>query len=222
MWPICPTVPKNMPDIGISAVPGSEAWNKGWKNGWYGQAKVLASPNFGPRPEGAMIDLIVLHSISLPPGEFDNDNVQRLFTNQLDWDAHPYFQSIRGLQVSSHFFITRSGELWQFVSADDRAWHAGQSAYRGRSNCNDDSIGIELQGLEGHVFEVAQYKTLTALCSALVENYLIEHIAGHEHIAAGRKQDPGCGFDWFLLQRELAMPAAYFPSQTRLLTSTSP
>jgi hypothetical protein len=116
-----------------------------WQDGWYRFARAMASPNFGPRPDGALIDLIVIHSISLPPGDFGNGNVQRLFTNQLDWDAHPYFEGIRGLQVSSHFFIARSGALWQFVGCGDRAWHAGQSSYRGRSNCNDDSIGIELE-----------------------------------------------------------------------------
>jgi hypothetical protein len=102
----------------------------------------------------------VIHSISLPPGEFGNGNVQRLFTNQLDWEAHAYFQGIRGLQVSSHFFIARSGALWQFVGCGDRAWHAGESHYRGRGNCNDDSIGIELEGLEGGTFEAPQYETL--------------------------------------------------------------
>ena len=120
-----------------------------WQQGWYRYARALASPNVGPRPVAAVIDLIVIHSISLPPGEFGNQQVQRLFMNQLDWDAHPYFQSLRGLQVSTHFFIARSGELWQFVSCDERAWHAGQSNYRGRPDCNDDSIGIELEGLRG-------------------------------------------------------------------------
>ena len=102
------------------------------------------------------MDLIVVHSISLPPGEYGHGHVQQLFTNQLDWDAHPYFQSIRGLQVSAHFFISRTGELWQFVSGDERAWHAGASTYRGRDNCNDDSIGIELEGLEGSFFEIGR------------------------------------------------------------------
>lgn len=182
-----------------------------WRDGWYRYARALASPNFGPRPEGAQIDLIVIHSISLPPGEFGNGNVQRLFTNQLDWEAHAYFQGIRGLQVSSHFFIARSGALWQFVGCGDRAWHAGESKYRGRGNCNDDSIGIELEGLEGGVFEAPQYETLAGLCAALLEAYPIAHIAGHEHIAPGRKQDPGAGFDWPLLQDSLALPARYFP-----------
>ena len=182
-----------------------------WQGGWYRCARVLVSPNFGPRPDQAHTDLVVVHSISLPPGEYGNHHVQSLFTNQLNWDAHPYFQSIRGLQVSAHFFISRTGELWQFVSCDARAWHAGQSSYRGRSNCNDDSIGIELEGLEGDVFETAQYETLTALCSALITQYPIAHVAGHEHIAPGRKADPGLGFDWLLLQRSLGLPDKFLP-----------
>ncbi|MFI5444628.1 1,6-anhydro-N-acetylmuramyl-L-alanine amidase AmpD [Polaromonas sp. UC242_47] len=182
-----------------------------WHQGWYQHARALASPNFGARPATASIDLVVIHSISLPPGEFGNGQVQRLFTNQLDWDAHPYFQSIRGLKVSSHFFITRSGQLWQFVSCDDRAWHAGESCYRGRNNCNDDSIGIELEGLEGGLFEAAQYETLASICAALLRHYPVAHLAGHEHIASGRKQDPGVGFDWPWLQRALGLPAQCFP-----------
>jgi N-acetyl-anhydromuramoyl-L-alanine amidase len=187
-----------------------------WQDGWYRFARIMASPNFGPRPEAALVDLIVIHSISLPPGEFGNGNVQRLFTNQLDWEAHPYFQGIRGLQVSSHFFIARSGALWQFVGCDDRAWHAGQSSYRGRSNCNDDSIGIELEGLEGSSFEIAQYETLASVCAALLAAYPIAHLAGHEHIAAGRKQDPGPGFEWPRFQQTLGMSSQYFPEVIRL------
>jgi N-acetyl-anhydromuramoyl-L-alanine amidase len=187
-----------------------------WAGGWYRFARALASPNFGPRPEGALIDLVVLHSISLPPGEFGNGHVQRLFTNRLDWDAHPYFESIRGLQVSSHFFIARSGALWQFVGCDDRAWHAGQSNYRGRGNCNDDSIGIELEGLEGGIFEAAQYETLASVCAALLAAYPISHLAGHEHIASGRKQDPGAGFEWSRFQKTLGAPSKYFPEALQL------
>jgi N-acetyl-anhydromuramoyl-L-alanine amidase len=182
-----------------------------WEGGWYRYARKLASPNFGPRPAGTAVELLVIHSISLPPGEFGGDNVQRLFTNQLVWDAHPYFQSIRGLEVSAHFFISRTGQLWQFVSCDDRAWHAGQSSYAGRDNCNDFSVGIELEGLEGGVFERPQYETLSGLCSSLLVRYPIDRVAGHEHIATGRKQDPGPGFDWSLLQRSLAAPSRYFP-----------
>ena len=182
-----------------------------WRDGWYRYARALASPNFGPRPPGAQVDLVVIHSISLPPGEFGNGNVQRLFTNELDWEAHAYFRGIRGLQVSSHFFIARSGALWQFVACGDRAWHAGESNYRGRGNCNDDSIGIELEGLEGSTFEAPQYETLAGLCAALLQAWPIAHIAGHEHIAPGRKQDPGAGFDWPLLEGALALPPRYFP-----------
>lgn len=185
-----------------------------WHEGWYRFARRLDSPNFGPRPAGAAIDLIVLHSISLPPGEYGGDEVQRLFTNQMDWDAHPYYQQIRGLQVSAHFYIRRGGELWQFVSCDDRAWHAGASHYRGRDNCNDDSVGIELEGLEGQSFEPAQYETLGGLCATIAQRYPVRHVAGHQHIAPGRKQDPGSGFDWALLQRTLAWPPRCFPVAT--------
>ena len=183
-----------------------------WYQGWYRHARALPSPNFGLRPEHAQTDLIVIHSISLPPGQFENGCVQQLFTNQLDWSAHPYFESIRGLQVSAHFFISRSGALWQFVACQDRAWHAGVSNYRGRSNCNDDSIGIELEGVEGEPFEPEQYESLTGLCAALREILPIVHVAGHEHIARGRKGDPGAGFDWPQLRSSLAWPDQYFPA----------
>jgi AmpD protein len=155
-----------------------------------------------------------VHSISLPPGHYGGDEVQRLFTNTLDWNAHPYFKQIEGMQVSSHFYIRRNGELWQFVSCDERAWHAGQSHYRGRGNCNDDSIGIELEGLEGGPFEQAQYESLGGLCAAVAQRYPIAHIAGHEHIAAGRKNDPGAGFDWRNLRSALGWAAERFPRQT--------
>lgn len=182
-----------------------------WDAGWYRFARRLASPNFGARPAGAVIDLVVIHSISLPPGQYGGDAVQRLFTNTLDWNAHPYFKSIEGLAVSSHFYVQRNGELWQFVSCDDRAWHAGQSHYRGRDNCNDDSIGIELEGIEGGDFEAAQYETLAGLCAAIPQRYPVCHIAGHEHIAPGRKTDPGAGFEWAQLQQSLGWSSQYFP-----------
>lgn len=185
--------------------------NKVWHGGRYRFAHWLASPNFGPRPAQASIDLIVLHSISLPPGIYGGGYVQDLFTNQLNWDKHPYFQQIKGLEVSSHFYIRRDGEVWQFVSCDDRAWHAGVSYYRGRSNCNNDSIGIELEGLEGDHFEAAQYEALAALFPAISQHYPIAHIAGHEHIAPGRKADPGPGLDWNLLQKFLGMEDRFFP-----------
>jgi N-acetyl-anhydromuramoyl-L-alanine amidase len=182
-----------------------------WNEGWYRFAHRLPSPNFGLRPQGACIDLIVVHSISLPPGEYGGEGVQRLFTNQLDWNLHPYFKRIEGMQVSAHFYIRRNGELWQFVSADHRAWHAGASTYRGRDNCNDHSIGIELEGIEGGDFEAAQYETLGSVCPVIAQHYPVHLVAGHEHIAPGRKADPGAGFNWPLLQQSLGWPAQCFP-----------
>ena len=182
-----------------------------WNDGWWSRAQHIDSPNFGERPKHAQIDLLVIHSISLPPGVFGGNEIEALFTNQLDWDAHPYFAQIRGMQVSSHFVIRRDGGLLQFVSCDKRAWHAGVSHYRGRDNCNDDSIGIELEGLEGETFEVAQYDTLSVVCKELMKNYPIAHIAGHEDIAPGRKFDPGAGFDWQSLQDKLVLSNSFFP-----------
>jgi N-acetyl-anhydromuramoyl-L-alanine amidase len=182
-----------------------------WQGGWYRFARRLPSPNHAARPAGAQVDLIVVHSISLPPGEYGGDEVQRLFCNTLDWNAHPYFKAIEGLTVSAHFYIRRHGELWQFVSCEDRAWHAGASHYRGRADCNDDSIGIELEGLDGETFEQPQYEALTALCAAIGQQYPVQHVAGHEHIAPGRKRDPGPGFDWAALQCGLAWPPQCFP-----------
>ena len=182
-----------------------------WQQGWYALAQHVASPNFGPRPKGSEVDLVVIHAISLPPGKYGGPEVQALFTNTLDWDAHPYFAQIRGMEVSAHFFIRRHGELMQFVSCDDRAWHAGRSHYRGRDDCNNDSIGIELEGLDGQKFTPSQYETLRDLTAAIAQHYPIAHIAGHEHIAPGRKQDPGSGFDWHFFQADLAWPDRCFP-----------
>jgi len=182
-----------------------------WRDGWYRFAHHTPSPNFGPRPTDTHIDLVVLHSISLPPGQYGGPEIEALFTNTLDWDAHPYFQQIRDIQVSAHFVIRRDGSLIQFVSCDDRAWHAGLSSYQGRDNCNDFSIGIELEGLEGHTFEAPQYETLSSLCAAIAQHYQLHHIAGHEHVAPDRKQDPGTGFDWQLLQQSLGWSDGSFP-----------
>lgn len=183
-----------------------------WHNGWYRYAHRCPSPNFGPRPHGMPVDLVVLHAISLPPGEYGSTDVLDLFTNQLQIDAHPYFKTLAGVQVSAHFFIRRQGQLWQLVGCDDRAWHAGVSTFKGQENCNDFSIGIELEGLDGHGFEASQYETLTSLCAALADAYPIAHIAGHEHVAPGRKKDPGPGFEWHRLQQSLAWPAARCPA----------
>jgi N-acetyl-anhydromuramoyl-L-alanine amidase len=183
-----------------------------WQTGWWQGAQHLASPNFGPRPAATDISLAVIHSISLPPGVYGGDAIERLFTNRLDWDAHPYFQSIRGLEVSSHFLICRGGEVMQFVSCDDRAWHAGASSWLGQADCNNYSIGIELEGLEGAAFEAAQYGAVVRLLHAMRQRYPLRHVAGHEHISPGRKIDPGSGFDWSLLQAQVGWPAAMFAS----------
>ncbi len=182
-----------------------------WQSGWLSSAQRLDSPNFSARPLQAVIDLVVVHSISLPPGMYGGGQVQQLFTNRLDRHAHPYFETIHGMEVSSHFYIERNGKLWQFVSGDDRAWHAGQSSYMGRSNCNDYSVGIELEGLEGQLFESAQYECLGALCQQLRTRYPILHVIGHEHIAPGRKFDPGAGFDWQHLQKTVGWARQCFP-----------
>ena len=178
-----------------------------WRQGWWSGARRCASPNFGPRPAGVVIDLVVLHSISLPPGVYGGDAVERLFTNRLDGSAHPSFEALRGLQVSAHFVLRRDGRAVQFVSGEQRAWHAGRSQWRGRDNCNDFSIGIELEGLEGETFEPAQYAALATLLQALGRRYPLREIAGHEHVAPGRKQDPGPGFDWPLLAATPGFPS---------------
>ena len=182
-----------------------------WTAGWWSAARRCASPNFSARPDAAAVSLALIHSISLPPGQFGGDAIEQLFDNRLDWDAHPYYAQIRGLTVSSHFVIRRAGELLQFVSCDERAWHAGTSQWQGRENCNDYSIGIELEGLEGMCFESAQYAALTRLLYAIAQHYPLDAVAGHEHVASGRKQDPGSGFDWRRLIALLAWPDQYFP-----------
>jgi len=165
-------------------------------SGWLADARRLPSPNCDARPEGATIELIVIHNISLPPGVFDGDAVIELFTNRLDWDAHPYFQTIRGLEVSAHFFIRRDGTLIQFVPCTLRAWHAGVSCWRERERCNDFSIGIELEGTDDLPFTEAQYATLIPLVQSLQQAYPIQAVVGHSDIAAGRKTDPGPHFAW--------------------------
>jgi N-acetyl-anhydromuramoyl-L-alanine amidase len=167
-----------------------------WHGGWLDAAQAIASPNVDARPSGTIVDLVVLHSISLPPGQFGGDAIERLFTNRLDFAAHPYFKTIKGLRVSAHFLIRRDGLVLQFASCDERAWHAGSSSWRGRTGCNDFSIGIELEGLEGEAFEAAQYARLGVLLNKLATRYPLASVAGHEHVAPDRKRDPGAGFDW--------------------------
>jgi AmpD protein len=181
-------------------------------DGWIAAARKLPSPNFEARPAGAVPTLLVVHNISLPPGEFGGAAIAELFLNRLDCDAHPYYDThLRGVRVSAHFVIRRDGALEQFVSCDQRAWHAGASNFFGRERCNDFSIGIELEGSDASAFEAAQYDTLSALAQALAAHYPIDALAGHSDLAPGRKTDPGPHFDWARLQRETSFPAQYFP-----------
>lgn len=192
-----------------------------WEGGWHLAARKSHSPNHGPRPPEVLIDLIVVHSISLPPGHYGGSEVEKLFANQLDWESHAYFQEIRGIEVSAHFWIRRNGELVQFVSVLDRAWHAGISSFQGRSNCNDFSVGIELEGLEGDQFEDCQYDSLISLCRDLRECLPIQHLAGHEDVAPGRKFDPGPGFDWKHLLAHLPWARRCFPLYSAAVPPTS-
>lgn len=161
-------------------------------------AQFIASPNCNDRPQ-AEVSLLVIHNISLPPGQFGSSDICGLFTNQLDWDAHPYFDEIRGMEVSAHLLIDRAGAITQFVPFDKRAWHAGASSFEGRENCNDFSIGIELEGTDDLPFTEPQYNQLIRVTRALIRAYPAitpERITGHQHIAPGRKTDPGYMFDW--------------------------
>lgn len=170
--------------------------NPAWQSGWWAAARRVPSPNFGARPVGLAVSLVVVHSISLPPGIYGGDAIERLFTNRLDWNAHPYYAQIRGFEVSAHFLIRRDGELLQFVSCEQRAWHAGASVWKERENVNDFSIGIELEGLEGERFAPPQYLRLARTLRALERAYPIGEVVGHEHVAPVRKSDPGAGFSW--------------------------
>ncbi|HJQ61464.1 MAG TPA: 1,6-anhydro-N-acetylmuramyl-L-alanine amidase AmpD [Burkholderiales bacterium] len=158
--------------------------------------RYIASPNCDDRPLGVAVELIVIHAISLPPGEFGGSAIVDLFTNRLDCSAHPYYANLVPLEVSAHFLVRRDGEVIQFVACGKRAWHAGVSNWCGRSRCNDYSIGIELEGSEDVPFEDAQYEALAAVTQALKAGYPVSGIVGHSDIAPGRKTDPGPHFDW--------------------------
>lgn len=191
-------------------------------DGWCRPEEVVrqSSPNCDARPDGCVADLLVIHNISLPPGQFGGHYIADLFGNRLDYDAHPYFEQLRPLRVSSHFLILRDGGVVQFVSANDRAWHAGVSCFEGRERCNDFSIGIELEGTDFEQFPALQYRALAALTHALQLRYPLAAVAGHEHIAPGRKTDPGPFFDWTQYQQALAghmqqtsgKPSLHFPA----------
>ena len=166
---------------------------------WLDAVKHTPSPNFDARPTDCSIDLLVIHNISLPPGVFEGDDVEAFFLNQLHYSKHPFFEEIRELKVSSHLFIRRDGSAQQFVDLDNRAWHAGQSAWQGKERCNDFSIGIELEGTDDQTFTDAQYKTLIQLTLQIQQQYpdiTNDRIVGHSDIAPDRKTDPGPHFDW--------------------------
>ncbi|HDZ10395.1 1,6-anhydro-N-acetylmuramyl-L-alanine amidase AmpD [Pseudohongiella sp.] len=169
-------------------------------------ARYVASPNFSERPAGVQVDVLVIHNISLPPGEFGGSWIDDLFCNQLDPTAHPYFRDIADLRVSAHALIDRLGQLTQYVAFDKKAWHAGQSSFDGRPQCNDFAIGVELEGCDDQPFTDAQYRCLGALTRHLQEVYPAitpDRIVGHSDIAPGRKTDPGPCFDWRRYKKDL-------------------
>ncbi|AMD44502.1 1,6-anhydro-N-acetylmuramyl-L-alanine amidase AmpD [Bordetella holmesii] len=169
------------------------------RHGWLRPAPAvtrLPSPNVDARPPGAQVSLLVVHNITLPPGEFGGPYVADLFLNRLDLDAHPWFARLAGLRVSAHFFIRRDGSIVQFASIYDRAWHAGVSRFEGRERCNDFSVGVELEGTDRLPYTDTQYATLSELAQRLRARLPLRAARGHEHIAAGRKTDPGPSFDW--------------------------
>ena len=198
-------------------------------NGWAADVVRLPSPNFDQRAEGMEIALLVIHNISLPPGQFGGPFIADLFLNQLDYTADPYFDQLKPLRVSAHFLIRRDGTVMQFVSASDRAWHAGASSFCGQERCNDFSIGIELEGTDFEPFEDAQYAALASLTVALKLAYPLQHVSGHEQIAPGRKTDPGPFFNWAEYQAlyrkkyaELSENATQELTQEQLRSRTPP
>lgn len=165
-------------------------------DGWCAAAARYDSPHYNARPDGMPIELLVVHNISLPAGQFGGPHVSDLFSARVDYNADPSFADLRGLTVSAHFFVRRDGRLVQYVSCNDRAWHAGVSRFQGRDNCNDFSIGVELEGSDNVAFTPVQYEILAALAVTLRQRYPLRFVQGHEHIAPGRKTDPGPHFDW--------------------------
>ena len=189
---------------GLGSKPsGSDALSAAgqWTAGWWVHARPVVSPNFDERPAGVTIDMVVMHYISLPERQFGTGAPLDLFCNRLNPAQHPDFEPLRGLRVSSHFFIARTGEVMQLVSCLHRAWHAGVSQWRGREKCNDFSIGIELEGSSLEAFEPAQYRSLAALCDSISAQWAVSHWVGHSDIAPERKSDPGPFFDWSQLPK---------------------
>lgn len=184
------------------------------RHGWLKPARgvtLTPSPNVDRRPQGVQVSLLVIHNISLPPGEFGGPHVEGLFRNHLDYDAHPWLQRLRGLRVSAHFFIRRDGGIVQFASTGSRAWHAGVSSLHGRERCNDFSIGIEVEGTDLLPYTDLQYAALARLAPGLKARYPLVYAWGHEHIAPGRKTDPGPAFDWHRFGLACGFPRRALP-----------
>lgn len=181
----------------------------GIENGWITSARRVESPNCDDRPADCAVELLVIHGISLPPGEFGGNHICALFCNRLDPQAHPYFAEISHLRVSAHVLIRREGEILQFVPFHRRAWHAGISSFQGRAACNDFAVGIELEGTDTHAYSPEQYRQLAAVTRSLCNHYpgiTLDRIVGHSDIAPGRKTDPGPAFDWTGFKQMITPP----------------
>jgi AmpD protein len=189
-------------------------------DGWCQGAIRYDSPNFDARPAGVEVDLLVIHNISLPAGRFGGPHIADLFTNRVDFAADPSFADLRGLTVSAHLLVRRDGRVLQFVSCNERAWHAGVSSFGGREQCNDFSVGIEMEGSDFVAFSPAQYESLAALTLALAARYPLAAVQGHEHVAPGRKTDPGPFFDWETFAESLAAAAQKLPQNSAELVPT--
>jgi AmpD protein len=186
-------------------------------DGWCEGALRYDSPNFDARPAGMAVELLVIHNISLPAGRFGGPHIADLFTNRVDFAADPSFADLRGLTVSAHFLVRRDGRVLQFVSCNARAWHAGVSSFGGREQCNDFSVGIEMEGSDHVAFSPAQYESLAALTLALAARYPLAAVQGHEHVAPGRKTDPGPFFDWEMFAQSVAAAAEKLPQNSAVL-----
>ncbi len=180
-------------------------------DGWCGGLRRLPSPHCDRRPDGVPVELLIVHSISLPPGQFGGGLVEQLFLGQPLQSDHPFLDLLAGLRVSAHFLIERSGRITQFVSCVDRAWHAGVSTFEGRAGCNDFSIGVELEGCDFAAFEAGQYTSLAQLTRALRAALPLRAVRGHSDVAAGRKTDPGPQFDWRRYARQASLPGHWLP-----------
>lgn len=180
-------------------------------DGWCGDVRRLPSPHFDRRPDGVEVELLIVHNISLPPGHFGGGVVEQLFLGRPLRAEHPFLDLLAGVRVSAHFLIERSGRITQFVACDGRAWHAGVSVFEGRADCNDFSVGVELEGCDFMAYEAGQYASLARLTRALRASLPLRAVRGHSHVAAGRKTDPGPMFDWHRYARQAGLPGHWLP-----------